>query len=248
MTVGNHRFRVVAVDSYGATGTGVEHSITVEDARAEITVLSGDDQTTAASQLNALPFELSIWNKGHTQLLTNMRVLFSVVDGGGLLAANASGASLNSILEQRTDTNGRVIAYYKQPTAAYVLSEIRVAAGTTTATLFSQSTAPGDLDGNGLQDAWEMANFGRTGVDPTLDPDNDGLNTGQEQLRGTNPHNADSDGDGVDDGQETLESRDPLQKGDDAPLPVNCQLVIKMPDGSYKGVTRDWQVVPVTGP
>lgn len=36
---------------------------------------------------------------------------------------------------------------------------------------------PGDLDGNGLADAWELKHFGRTGVDPAGDPDHDGFTT-----------------------------------------------------------------------
>jgi hypothetical protein len=45
-----------------------------------------------------------------------------------------------------------------------------------------------DLDGNGLSDAWERLYFGRTGVDPSADPDGDRLNNLAELKAGTNPN------------------------------------------------------------
>lgn len=49
------------------------------------------------------------------------------------------------------------------------------------------SNQPADSDGNGLPDAWEMAHFGRLGVDPQADPDRDGLSNRQEYVAGTDP-------------------------------------------------------------
>jgi hypothetical protein len=51
---------------------------------------------------------------------------------------------------------------------------------------------PGTLDTNGLPIAWEMSNFGHTGVDPNADPDHDGMSNMQEYLAGTDPNNASS--------------------------------------------------------
>jgi hypothetical protein len=45
-----------------------------------------------------------------------------------------------------------------------------------------------DMDGNGLPDAWEIANFGHIGVDPYDDADHDGLNNLQEYQAGSDPH------------------------------------------------------------
>ena len=61
-----------------------------------------------------------------------------------------------------------------------------------------------DTDGDGMTDAFEVAN----GLNPflndaALDPDADTLTNLQEFLRGTNPRNADTDGDGI------LDSTDP---------------------------------------
>ena len=46
-----------------------------------------------------------------------------------------------------------------------------------------------DSDGNGLPDAWEILNFGHTGVDPNGDSDGDGVSNRQEYLAGSNPNN-----------------------------------------------------------
>ena len=50
-----------------------------------------------------------------------------------------------------------------------------------------------DANGNGINDDWEVANFGHMGVSPTADPDGDGANNLQEFLAGTDPNSADSE-------------------------------------------------------
>ena len=56
----------------------------------------------------------------------------------------------------------------------------------------TDSLWPGPLDTNGLPVAWELLNFGTSGVDPNADPDHDGLSNAQEYLAGTNPNKANS--------------------------------------------------------
>ena len=48
-----------------------------------------------------------------------------------------------------------------------------------------------DSNGDGLPDAWEMANFNTLNVNPNADPDGDGWSNLQEYLNGTNPNVAD---------------------------------------------------------
>ena len=56
----------------------------------------------------------------------------------------------------------------------------------------TDSLWPGQLDSNGLPIAWELLNFGTTGVDPNADPDHDGMSNAQEYQAGTNPNKATS--------------------------------------------------------
>jgi hypothetical protein len=80
------------------------------------------------------------------------------------------------------------------------------------ATIMLNSFAALDSDGDGMPDAWEIAN-GLNPYDPTdagLDPDGDGLTNLQEYRLGTNPHVYDTDGDGLSDGQEVALGTNPL--------------------------------------
>ncbi len=68
-----------------------------------------------------------------------------------------------------------------------------------------------DTDGDGMPDAWELAN----GVDPLInnandDPDNDSASNYEEYIAGTDPNNSDTDGDGMPDGWELANGLDPL--------------------------------------
>ena len=71
---------------------------------------------------------------------------------------------------------------------------------------FEISVAPlvlADSDGDGIEDEWEIANFGDlTSSDGTGDRDSDGLTDEQEYDRNTDPNNADTDGDDLNDGDE----------------------------------------------
>ncbi len=73
-----------------------------------------------------------------------------------------------------------------------------------------------DSDDDGLEDAWELAEFGNLDQTPEGDPDEDGLTNTQEFDLGTRPGASDSDGDGLADGAEVNEHEtDPLDADTD---------------------------------
>ena len=80
----------------------------------------------------------------------------------------------------------------------------------------------GDVDCDGLSDAWELANGSdrSNARDVLADVDGDGLNAAEELAYGTNPRSADSDGDGYADGAEVAGGFNPLDSRDHYPVMV----------------------------
>lgn len=77
---------------------------------------------------------------------------------------------------------------------------------------------PTDADEDGLDDRWEIANFGdTTSQNGSTDADGDGLTNAEEYRIGSNPNSRDSDGDGVEDALEVAYNTDPV---DDSSTPV----------------------------
>lgn len=77
-------------------------------------------------------------------------------------------------------------------------------------------TLAADSDGDGMPDAWEIANNLKPNVnDAALDADGDGLNNKDEYTNGTNPNVKDTDGDGLQDGAEIAAGTLPLNPDTD---------------------------------
>lgn len=114
-------------------------------------------------------------------------------------------------------------------------------------TIFLTSFGLQDSDGDGMPDAYELAN-GLNPYDPTdaaLDSDGDGLTNLQEFQLGTNPHAADTDGDGLNDGDEIKLGTNPLvadtdgdglNDGDEVRIGTNPLLADTDADGIPDGV------------
>ena len=82
--------------------------------------------------------------------------------------------------------------------------------------LLSFSVLAVDSDNDGMDDAWEMTNFGNLNQTVTGDYDHDGATNLEEYQIVTNPASMDSDSDSFIDGYEIAEGTDPL---DDTSIP-----------------------------
>ena len=111
------------------------------------------------------------------------------------------------------------------------LAFLRVSAlaDTSSGFLFCSATIlPADAPAS-LPTAWCRAHFGVDSVDPSADPDSDGLSNAEEYSLGTDPTAYDTDGDGMGDGNELYYEHDPLVPH--AP-PLAFTAVEPQPDGS----------------
>jgi hypothetical protein len=124
-------------------------------------------------------------------------------------------------------------------------------------TINFSSDFPEDTDGDGIPDAWEIAN-GLNPNDPTdagKDPDGDGLTNLQEYQKGTNPNVKDTDGDGISDGAEITAGTNPLiadsdgdglTDGQEAKIGTNPLNVDSDGDGINDGVETALGLDPLT--
>ncbi len=112
---------------------------TVTEPKPTIIVIAGDKQAGTPGQFNAKPFDLAVWNAAGTEPLVDTEVTFTVQSGGGLLAPNKDAVLPSSTLTLKTDEDGTVQAYYKQPFLPGLLSQIR--ASVADQEIFLQTTA-----------------------------------------------------------------------------------------------------------
>lgn len=125
--------------------------------------------------------------KSDGTLLRNAPVTFRLNSGPAQVGSAPTGP-FASVLSVRTDASGVGSAYFKFNNAAAASLTVTAHAGAADAPITILLNAPTvDIDGNGLPDDWEVKYFGHTGVDPTADPDEDGISNADELKNGTDP-------------------------------------------------------------
>jgi len=111
-------------------------------------------------------------------------------DGSGNLRGFAYGANIGWINFENTGAakvdpvTGNLIGY------AWSANWGWISLSNSVASVQTDTIQKSALDSNGLPIAWELQNFGSTGVATNADPDGDGLNNLQEYLAGTDPNSA----------------------------------------------------------
>ncbi|MCB1131680.1 MAG: hypothetical protein KDN05_11155, partial [Verrucomicrobiae bacterium] len=165
----------------------------------------------------------TIWNP-----LTNQLILHIGPVGGTLhtYTATMGGQQLAEIVVNEFRVGAAV--QWPDPDFDGQIDELRIWRGALSNSDVAASFAAGpgqpagDVDGDGLDDAWEFAIAGVNHLDevsPGDDLDNDGLTNLGEFQEGTDPDDADSDNDGFTDGFEVAQETDPNDSNDKPVIP-----------------------------
>jgi hypothetical protein len=122
------------------------------------------------------------------------------------------------------------------------------AVGLLKASIADLTVDPNDRDGDGLPDAWEIANFGSIAAqDGKGDADSDGVDNLHEFLAGTNPNKADTDGDGIDDRTELVMGTNPLDAASAPSLSMKVYHAAEIEFPSKAGKTYQVQTMSELG-
>jgi VCBS repeat-containing protein len=171
---------------------GTEDSNTVT---VTITVSAVNDPPTAKADSYSTP-------KGVELVVAAPGVLENDTDPEGdtlsaVLATDVSHGTL-ALAADGSFTYAPDAGYSGQDSFTYKANDGTSGSGTVTVTIAIIT----DTDSDGMDDDWEMANFGDLSHDGTADTDSDGLTDLEEFQNGTDPNVADTDSDGLSDGAE----------------------------------------------
>lgn len=148
-----------------------------------LSIVSGNNQSSRPSQFLPQGVVLEVRDAAG-QLLKKAPVVITVTTGGGKLAPANTGVSLLfTVLNLRTDANGRVTIHYKQGSTFSTSSTLTFTAGGASAV--AHATTITDTDGDGLPDDYETA----MGLNPNLsngssDTDGDGIPNNEDARPG----------------------------------------------------------------
>lgn len=154
---------------------------------------------------------------------TNETLTYAIVDGnsGGEFAINNSTGVLITT----------AILDYETVSSYLLVVKVTDSGGLNDTALVSVNVtdiAYEDQDSDGMEDNWELANFGSlTASDGTNDTDGDGLSDGEEFISGSDPNNIDGDADTFVDILEVKVGTDPMDSLD-------------QPNSSFAGLEGWW--------
>jgi hypothetical protein len=178
-------------------------------------VTGGNNQSGPTNAFLLLPLKIEVRNSNGVRW-GGAPVVFSVVQGSGLLRDESQGVESALALQVRANPYGRAQIKFSPSSVPGTVNRIRAVAGSgvqTQEVIFLETSTEDDQDHDGLPDAWELRYFGNLLQVPGGDFDQDGRTNLQESNAGADPriHDTDTDSDGIRDVYETLIGSDPLQ-------------------------------------
>ncbi len=184
--------------------------------------ISGQDNSYGFGRLNLPPIPLIATTGSATSVTTNSAALNGTVHINGISTIYYFEYGTTASYGSKTPETVAGSGFTKVPVSAELTGlragktyHFRLAAANSGGTSYGGdavfTTQIVDSDGDGLEDGWEVQNFGNlTTADHTTDSDGDGLLDKEEFANETDPLRADTDGDGDNDKEEVMYGSDPL--------------------------------------
>jgi alpha-tubulin suppressor-like RCC1 family protein len=140
-----YSYQAIAFDTPGATASA-SGGLTVPN--PVLTIISGNNQTSAANAFVADPLVVEVRAGAGGALLVNRQVTFTVTGGGGV-SATQGGATQTSLPVNTLSPSGRASVYFKQPTQGNFASQVAAVASHGLPVTFTATT-------NALVGHWQL--------------------------------------------------------------------------------------------